>query len=62
MKQFIGSHNVPIGFGMALSENFEAMQYFSSLGVSEQNRIIDRSRQIHSRNEMHQYVNHKFKV
>ncbi|PNV62868.1 hypothetical protein C0033_07590 [Clostridium sp. chh4-2] len=52
----IDNEEMPIGFTLALSQNTDSMIKFSNLSTSEQERIIDRARQIKSRKEMHQYV------
>lgn len=48
--------DLPLGFGFALAQNPEAMQYFSSLTESEQNVLIEKSKTMQSRNEMHNFV------
>ena len=48
--------DLPIGFGMALAMNPQAMERFTALSESEQQRLIERTHQIQSRDEMHRYV------
>lgn len=51
---------VPIGFGLALSNNFSAISHFSSLPVKERNRVIEKSSEIHSDTDMQKYVDSHF--
>ena len=62
MESLLSSNEIPIGLGMALAENVEAMEYFSSLSTEEKNRIIEHTHQIKSKREMHEYVNSMFKL
>jgi hypothetical protein len=48
--------DLPVGFGMALAMNPQAMEQFSALPESEQQRLIEHTHQIQSRDEMHRYV------
>ena len=48
--------DIPLGLGMALMQNADAFFYFSNLDADRQDRIIDGSRNIKSRNEMKSYV------
>lgn len=56
MKNYADGPDMPLGLGMALAKNISAMNYFSSLSESEQNKIIEHTHQIHSKAEMQQYV------
>lgn len=52
------NHNdLPVGFGMALSQNIYAMEYFASLPKSKQRTIIEQAGYISSNAEMHNFVN-----
>ncbi len=48
---------IPLGFGMALTQHPGGMKMFTSLGESEQQRIIKYAEKITSEEEMRQYVN-----
>lgn len=48
--------DIPIGFGMALAMNPKAMERFTALPESEQQKLIEQTHQIQSRDEMHNYV------
>lgn len=47
---------VPIGFGMALAQDLDAMNYFAGLDKEKQQEVINHTTQIRSRDEMKQYV------
>lgn len=49
--------DIPLGLGMALMQNADAFFYFSGLDVEKQQKIIDNSHGIKSRDEMRSYVN-----
>ena len=48
---------MPIGFGMALAQNPDAMQKFALLGEDEKKQIINEVHSVKSKEEMHEYVN-----
>lgn len=48
--------DLPMGFGMALAQDLEAMEHFSSLSPDEQRRIIDHTHSINSKSEMQAFV------
>lgn len=52
----INNHEMPIGFTMALAEHTESLIRFSNFSRPEQEAVINRARQIQSRDEMHQFV------
>lgn len=47
---------IPIGLGMALAMNTEAMQKFASLSESKKREIIKGTHAVSSKEEMQQYV------
>ena len=47
---------MPIGFGMALAMNPEAMQKFTSLPENKKQEIINGTHSVSSKAEMKQYV------
>ena len=49
---------MPVGLGMALAQNPTAMKKFANLSSEEQQKIIDGTHAIHSKQEMHAYVDH----
>ncbi len=48
--------NIPIGLGMALSMRPQAMDKFCSLTDQQQLEIVEHTHQIHSKEEMSDYV------
>ena len=48
--------DLPMGFGMALVQDVNAMEYFSSLSPDEQRRIVDHTHTINSKSEMQSFV------
>ena len=49
--------SLPLGFGVALAKNESAMNNFKGMSDDEQRVIIDRSKDIGSRDEMILFVN-----
>lgn len=47
---------MPMGLGMALSKNLEAMNRFAALPHEKQRAIIEHTHQIGSKKEMEQFV------
>ncbi len=58
MLNLVNGKGIPMGLGMALAQDLNAMNYFSSLGDEKQQEIIDHTHEIQSRNEMKQFVSH----
>lgn len=50
------NYGMPIGFGMALAMNLEAMQKFASLPEYKKQEIINGTHSVSSKTEMQQYV------
>lgn len=50
--------DVPMGLGMALTRNLDAMEHFSSLTASQQQQVVEASRQVTSKQEMQSLVDH----
>lgn len=48
--------DIPMGFGMALSQNIASMEYFSALSEEQKQKVISAVHQIHSKQEMHHFV------
>ncbi|MGN1089084.1 MAG: hypothetical protein ACI4Q6_01680 [Huintestinicola sp.] len=49
-------NEMPVGFGMALAMNPEAMQKFASLPENKKQEIINGTHTVSSKAEMHRYV------
>lgn len=48
--------NIPMGLSMALAQNVDSLNYFSSLSPDEQQEIINHTHTIQSKKEMEEYV------
>ena len=48
---------LPMGFGMALARNLEAMERFSNMSDEQKRLIIEGTHNIDSKVEMRRYVN-----
>lgn len=57
-KNLVNSRGIPIGLGMALAQNQDAMTYYSSLEDEKKKEIIEHTHQIRSKNEMQDFVSH----
>lgn len=47
---------VPIGFGMHLAKNLEAMTYFANLDEQRKQEVVNQTKNINSKEEMEQFV------
>lgn len=47
---------LPVGFGMALAMNQDAMHAFASMPDARQNAVLEKARSISSKSEMQQLV------
>jgi protein-arginine kinase len=56
MKNYANGSEIPIGLGMALAQNLEAMNYFSSLNNEQKQNVIEQTHSIGSKEEMQQFV------
>ena len=52
----LSDDEIPVGLGMALAENVHAMERFGRMTGQERQTFINRSRQVHSKEEMKQLV------
>lgn len=58
----MNSFEMPVGLGMALAMNPDAMEKFSSLTESQKMEIVNGTHRIRSRKEMQQYVSNIIKA
>lgn len=49
-------YKVPIGFGMALAQNYDAMAAYAAMPDDQKQAILDRAHNARSEREMHQIV------
>ncbi len=50
-------NQVPMGFGMALARNFNAMNVYSSMSEKEKKAVLDKAHHAKSEKEMNQIIN-----
>ncbi len=55
MQNKAKGNSLPLGLGMALAQNLQAMEKFSALSQQEQ-QVTAHVSDIHSRGEMHSFV------
>ena len=48
---------MPIGFGLSLAANTKSMEAFAKMSDAEKEATVEKSRQMHTREEMEQFVN-----
>lgn len=56
MKETVQPSEMPMGLGMALAMNTDAMKRFSAMNGEEQRAVIEHTREINSKSEMREYV------
>lgn len=49
--------DLPIGFGLSLAANAKSMEVFSNMSDAQKEETVRKSRQMHSRAEMENFVN-----
>ena len=52
----LSDNELPLGLGMALARNTEALDRFAAMTPEQQQRIIDRTHAVESKAEMQQLV------
>ena len=57
-KDFNPLADLPMGFGMALMQNENAMRRFASMSDDEQKSVLSQTHAIQSKKEMQAFVNH----
>ena len=55
-NNFVDGPGVPLGFGMALAQNPDAMDVFSGLSPEQREQVLKKTHRIRSRAEMRSYV------
>lgn len=55
-NNYVNGRDIPIGLGMALAKDFNAMSYFASLDDAAKRRVIDQTHSIRSKEEMEYFV------
>ncbi|MGN0602248.1 MAG: hypothetical protein ACI4I7_06025 [Oscillospiraceae bacterium] len=60
-RNFVNGEDIPMGLGMAMAQNVNAMDYFSHLDAAGKQQIINQSHNVHSKKEMQEFVNNMAK-
>lgn len=55
-KNYVNSTEIPMGLGMALAKDINAMNYFATLDRNAQQSIIEQTHSIRSKEEMQSFV------
>ena len=50
-------YQIPLGFGMALTRNFNAMNAYSAMTDDQKKAVLERAHNAHSEKEMSEIVN-----
>ncbi|MDD6991524.1 MAG: hypothetical protein PUI48_06830 [Oscillospiraceae bacterium] len=53
---FVNGKDIPLGFGMALAQNSEAMTRFSAMSEEQRGQLIEGTHSVRSKKEMQAYV------
>lgn len=59
MRNLVDGPEMPLGLGMALAQNVQAMNRFAALSEAEQRTIIAHAHTVRSKAEMDEYVRAK---
>lgn len=49
--------SMPIGFGLSLAANEKSMEAFAAMSDAEKEQVVEKSRQMHTRADMQNFVN-----
>lgn len=49
--------DMPIGFGLSLAANAKSMEAFANMTDEEKSSVVEKSRQMHTRQDMERFVN-----
>lgn len=56
-KNYVNSEDIPMGFGMLLAQNQEAMARFAAFSPQQRQAVLDGAKAVRSKAEMWDYVN-----
>lgn len=57
MNNFVDGAGIPLGFGMALAQNPDAMEKFSAMTDAQRQGVLSKAHGIRSKDEMRSYIN-----
>lgn len=52
----MNKNELPLGFGMALAQNEQAMKQFELLNENQKQAVVNKTRKINSKHEMQSFV------
>ncbi len=50
------NREMPLGFGMALAQDAEALERYAALSPAQQQSVLEGTHAVRSKGEMHEYV------
>ena len=53
---FVNGKDIPLGFGMALAQNSDAMNRFCAMSEEQRRQLIEGTHSVRSKKEMQAYV------
>lgn len=56
MDNYLDNSKIPMGLGMALAQNINAMKAFTNMSEERQQAVLNHTHQINSKNEMRSFV------
>lgn len=56
MDNNLDSSKIPMGLGMALAQNINAMKAFTNMPIEKQREVVKHTHQISSKSEMQNFV------
>lgn len=56
MKNFVEGDDIPLGLGLALAQNIDALNTFAALTNEQKQKAIEHTHQIQSKREMAAFV------
>lgn len=49
-------NDMPLGFGMALAQNYDAMAFFTSLSQEQQQQVLNQTHSMNSKDDMQAFI------
>lgn len=56
MDNYLNNSKIPMGLGMALAQNVNAMKAFTNMSEAQQQAVLEHTHQIASKSEMRSFV------
>ena len=52
----MNGNDLPLGFGMALAQNYDAMAFFTSLSQEQQQQVLNQTHSMSSKADMQSFI------